>query len=149
VLLCRLYTVLKNSWTLERKIHYLGWLYSYYLRNCKPLIVAKTGPGGGKDRDKAALHIKHCYDTWKAIIDIGVGDNDEKKALFDEAQAANELKILGSSPLDVPMDVKSAIASLSTLTARMQAIGPLTNCYLIVIVNYLIHYVVGSYISSY
>jgi hypothetical protein len=118
----RMYGIVKKEWSDDKKCYFLTWLYVFYLRELKPLVLVRTS-SNAREEKKAAL--KHIMEVAAIMSELLINhDNDPKKAaLFKEAVSHHHQKIIGTSPLQVPLPVKAAIDHLQALIVRIRAIG--------------------------
>lgn len=123
MLLCRMYTIVRRDWPISKKIYLLEYLYTFYLRSQKPLIINKTGPSGKTDKKAAMEFIMKLYELNQALE--REDDDVAKKALVDEAKRHHRQTILGMPPLAASIAVEHAIEHLTMLLGRIRALGQL------------------------
>jgi triphosphoribosyl-dephospho-CoA synthetase len=120
-----MYTVVKNSWEIRKKVYLLQWLYTFYLRVNKPLVIARGGVNGIKERKAATDHILKCYELRELLH--RQDDDVKKAALVKEAMKHHQTNILGTQPLSAPLNVVAAIGHMNELIGRIRALG--RSCY--------------------
>jgi hypothetical protein len=119
--LYRMYTVVKKDWPLPKKLYLLQYLYTFYLRYFKPLVIARSGPRGLSEKKIATDFIVGCHELVTEIVTAN--DDPRKQPIFEQAEKMHLTSVIGAPPLDVPINVSSAVAMMKQYLVRMRALG--------------------------
>jgi hypothetical protein len=118
----RVYGVVHKDWDPTKIKYFIQWLYSFYLREHKPMVLTgKTGSGAKQDKANAIGHIDKMYRVHEELRHHA--DDTSKKALFEEAMKLHNNEIVGTAPLDPPQNVVLAIDHLAVVITKMDVIG--------------------------
>jgi hypothetical protein len=117
-----MYGVVRKEWDPAKTKYLLRWLYGFYLREHKPMVLTgKTGTTAKQDKANAIEHIDKMYRVHEEIRHHD--DDAAKEALFNEAMQLHHNDIVGTAPLDPPQNVVRAIDHLAVVIKKLDAIG--------------------------
>jgi hypothetical protein len=115
----RMYGVVRKEWDPAKTKYLLRWLYGFYLREHKPMVLTgKTGTTAKQDKANAIEHIDKMYRVHEEIR-----NHDDKEALFDQAMDLHNKEIVGTAPVDPPQNVVRAIDHLAVVIKKLDALG--------------------------
>jgi hypothetical protein len=118
----RLYGVVHKDWPPAKTAYHLRWLYAFYLREQKPMVLTgKVGSSAKADKANAIEHISKMYRVLEELKNHA--DDLSKASLYAEANRVHQKEIVGTAPLDPPQQVIRAIEHLSVVIKKMDALG--------------------------